>query len=58
MHYLTLLLAMSYPMTGEVSVWYGWLGTFALVTILGLATHGCLVATAGQPWLRGSLLEN
>jgi hypothetical protein len=57
-HYLTLLLSMDYPMTGEVSVWYGWLGIFALVSILGLATYGCLAATAGQPWLRGSLLED
>jgi serine/threonine-protein kinase len=56
--YLTLLLALDYPMTGEVSVWYGWLGMFALVSILGLATYGCLAAVAGQPWWRGSLLED
>ncbi|HEX6863450.1 MAG TPA: hypothetical protein VF414_11570, partial [Thermoanaerobaculia bacterium] len=56
--YLTLLLALDYPMTGETSVWYGWLGMFALVSIVGLATYGCLVATAGQPWLRGSFLED
>lgn len=56
--YLTLLLALDYPMTGEVSVWYGWLGIFALVSILGLATYGCLVAAAGQPWWRGAFLED
>jgi hypothetical protein len=56
--YLTLLLALDYPMTGEVSVWYGWLGMFALVSIVGLATYGCLAAVAGQPWWRGSFLED
>ena len=56
--YLTLLLALDYPMTGEVFVWYGWLGMFALVSILGLATYGCLAAVAGQPWWREALLED
>ena len=56
--YLTLTLSYNYGMSMGFSVWYAWVGVFALTTILSLAVYGFITSTAGQTWFRESPLEH
>lgn len=41
----------------DLSSWYAGRGLFALVTIVGIATYGFVVSTAGQRWFRDEILD-
>jgi len=46
------------PLTSDLGAWYGWVTLVVVASVLALATYGFSTSVAGQPLLRGVLLED
>jgi serine/threonine-protein kinase len=56
--HLVLQLTHYMPLTSDFAAWHSWLTVFVVLTVVSLALYGFSTSVAGQPLLRGVLLED